>query len=564
MKKLNAYFLMLMMGLSLFTACDDDGPTPASNDFDRPGITAPTTGLAVQMGQSATFTVPVEAEGKIASINVSADKGTATLSNQDALVGQTSGNAQISYQAPEAAGSAVITVTVTDAQDPAKTETETFVVQITEEPQPNVVDVYASPEGIGTTTWTKDNIYVLRGFVFVNDGQTLTIEAGTVIKGQPGQGTGSSALIIAKGGRIMAEGTAEEPIIFTALSDDLNTIDDLPVNARGLWGGVILLGNAPINHANAQTNIEGIPSTETRGAYGGNNADDNSGVMKYVSIRHGGTNIGAGNEINGLTMGGVGRGTQISYIEVFGNDDDGFEWFGGTVNSSYLASIYNQDDSFDWDFGWRGQNQFWLAYQEQGFTDSDRGFESDGAHSGNLSAPVFSNPQIYNLTLIGQGATGNSAEAMFMTEGTGAHIANSIIMNFATGIELTDVGSTGMNSRDRLTNGDLVFRNNIFYSIGAEGVPASWLAVSHDYQPLAAHLAENGNVLANPALGGIAQGAFNPLPNATGAAFTTGRYAYPDAAVDGFTYEAVDFIGAFGEENWLQGWTAADAYGLLQ
>lgn len=563
MKKLNAYFLMLMMGLSLFTACkDDDGPEPA-NDFDRPGITAPTTGLAVQVGQTATFTLAVTAEGEIASIEVSADNGTATVANEDDLIGQTSGNAQVSFTAPETAGTAVITVTVTDAQATPKTETETFTVQITEEPQATVVDVYASAEGVGTTTWTSDNIYVLRGFVFVNEGQTLTIEPGTVIKGQPGQGTGASALIVARGGTIMAEGTAEEPIIFTALSDDLSTTDDLPVNARGLWGGLIVLGNAPINHANAETNIEGIPTSETRGAYGGNDEDDNSGVLRYISLRHGGTNIGAGNEINGLTFGGVGRGTEVSHIEVFGNDDDGFEWFGGTVNTSYLASIYNQDDSFDWDFGWRGQNQFWLAYQEPGFTDHDRGFESDGAHSGNLSAAVFSQPQIFNLTLIGQGATGNAAEAMFMTEGTGAYIYNSIIMNFATGISLTDVGSTGMTSQDRLTNGDLVFANNIFYSIGAEGMPANWNAVSHDYAPLASHLEENNNLLADPELGGIAEGAFNPLPAESGAAFTADRFTYPDV-VDGFSYEAVDFIGAFGTDNWLRGWTAADAYGLLQ
>lgn len=564
MKKLNAYFLILMMGLSLFTACkDDDSPEPGANEFDRPDLTIPTTGLAVQIGQTATFTVGIQADGEIAAIEVSADNGTAELTNEDALIGQTSGNAKITFTAPETAGTAMVTVSVTDAQNPSKSETETFAVQITEEPQATVVEVFASAEGVGTTTWTKDNIYVLRGFIFVNEGQTLTIEPGTVIKGQPGQGTGASALIVSRGATIIAEGTAEEPIIFTALSDDLSTTDDLPINARGLWGGLIVLGKAPINHANAETNIEGIPTSETRGAYGGTDENDNSGVLKYISLRHGGTNIGAGNEINGLTMGGVGRGTEISHIEVFGNDDDGFEWFGGTVNSSYLASIYNQDDSFDWDFGWRGQNQFWLAYQEPGFTDHDRGFESDGAHSGNLSAEVFSQPQIFNLTLIGQGASGNAAEAIFMTEGTGANIYNSIIMNFSTGISLTDVGSTNMTSRDRLTNGDLVFANNIFYSIGAEGMPASWNAVSHDYAPLATHLEENNNLLADPELGGIAEGAFNPLPAESGAAFTAGRFTYSDV-VDGFTYEAVDYIGAFGTDNWLRGWTAADAYGLLQ
>src|SRR5690606_34902579 len=120
------------------------------------------------------------------------------------------------------------------------------------------------------TTWLARNTYILKGKIYVNDGQTLTIEAGTVIKGQTGQAEDASALIVARGGKIIANGTADDPIIFTALADDLDRTDDLPLNQRGLWGGVIILGNAYINHANGQTNIEGIVATDTdaRSLYG--------------------------------------------------------------------------------------------------------------------------------------------------------------------------------------------------------------------------------------------------------------------------------------------------------
>ncbi|MGF1669700.1 MAG: T9SS C-terminal target domain-containing protein, partial [Balneolaceae bacterium] len=201
-----------------------------------------------------------------------------------------------------------------------------------------------------TKTLTSDTIWLLDGFVFVEDGAVLFIEPGTVIKGKPGTGAEASALIIARGGKIFAEGSPTQPIIFTAESDNLD--GNLPLDVNGLWGGVIILGSATLNSEPGTTIIEGIPTTETRGLYGCGDAlfpvcddDDNSGVFRYVSIRYGGSEIGAGNEINGLTMGGVGRGTTIEFVEVFNNFDDGFEWFGGTVNTRYLVAAFAGDDS---------------------------------------------------------------------------------------------------------------------------------------------------------------------------------------------------------------------------
>ena len=150
-----------------------------------------------------------------------------------------------------------------------------------------------------TVYWTADKVWLLDGRVFVDDGAVLIIEAGTIVKAKPGQKENASALIVARGGKIFAEGTPTKPIIFTSENDDIANPTVPPATAKGLWGGLIILGKAQINHPNGVTNIEGIPTTEPRGEYGGTDDEDCSGVLRYVSIRHGGTEIGEGNEING-------------------------------------------------------------------------------------------------------------------------------------------------------------------------------------------------------------------------------------------------------------------------
>ena len=249
--------------------------------------------------------------------------------------------------------------------------------------------------GTGTVTWTRDISYMLNGLVFVNDGQILTIEAGTVIRARTGQGSLASALIVARGGTIIAEGDKLNPIIFTAEGDDLE--GSVPVEARGLWGGLIILGNATINTESGEDLIEGIPISEPRGVYGGYDDDDNSGILRYISIRHGGTDIGEGNEINGLTLGGVGRQTIIDHVEVISNADDGVEFFGGFANCKNLVVSFCGDDAFDMDQGYHGKGQFWLGINS---TDSDKCAEIDGGLQPVPSLPD-NHPLLYNATLIG-------------------------------------------------------------------------------------------------------------------------------------------------------------------
>ncbi len=213
------------------------------------------------------------------------------------------------------------------------------------------------------TTWTSDNIYELAGRITVENGATLTIEAGTIIKGQAGTGTNATALLVARGAKINAVGTELKPIIFTTVADEisLETIKsgnfkspNLGNDVSGYWGGLIILGKAPISASAPEIQIEGIPTTDLNGLYGGNDSQDNSGTLKFVSIRHGGANIGNGNEINGLTLGGVGNGTTIENIEIVANQDDGIEFFGGSVNVKNLIVVNSGDDAIDTDQAWSG------------------------------------------------------------------------------------------------------------------------------------------------------------------------------------------------------------------
>ncbi|MCF8368325.1 MAG: hypothetical protein K9G76_04725 [Bacteroidales bacterium] len=208
------------------------------------------------------------------------------------------------------------------------------------------------------TTWGTGNVYILAGRIAVESGATLTIEPGVIVKGEAGTGPNATALMVARGGKINAVGTETEPIIFTSVADEIEpgmiASPNLDPDLDGLWGGLIILGNAPISADAASVQIEGVPPSDQNGLYGGDAADDNSGTLKYISIRHGGANIGEGNEINGLTLGGVGTGTVIENVEIIANQDDGIEWFGGTVTVKN-ALIWNPgDDGVDTDQGWAG------------------------------------------------------------------------------------------------------------------------------------------------------------------------------------------------------------------
>lgn len=415
-----------------------------------------------------------------------------------------------------------------------------------------VVDIYTSisddGSGTGTTTWKKGENYLLDGFVFVNPGQTLTIEAGAVIKARTGQGENASAIIVARGATIIAEGTQEEPIIFTVEGDDLE--GSVPVEARGLWGGIIILGNAQLNSEFNESKIEGIPLSESRGIYGGSINNDNSGILKYVSIRHGGTNIGDDNEINGLTLGGVGSGTTIEYIEVISNEDDGFEFFGGTVNCKYLVSAFCGDDAFDFDEGYHGKGQFLVAIQAPALGDNLA--EHDGGINPIYGEP-YSIPEIYNATYIGNGQLTSSNLMVFSDDGGGKYY-NSIFTNQLNGIEIEYTDGTN-DSYSQFESENLVLANNIFYQIEGNNNSLILSAYNESGDPLSTqqmalqnYLFSAENETYDPEIT-ITETSYDITPSGN---VESNLADYPEEWFDVVTYKgAIDPNG----ENWLYGWT---------
>ena len=375
----------------------------------------------------------------------------------------------------------------------------------------------------GTYVWTADKTYLLDGKVFVDAGATLYIEAGTVIKGKPGSGEQASALIVARGAKIYAEGTADRPIIFTSESDDVNNPIDVAYDTQGLWGGLIVLGKATINVVGGENNIEGIPTTEPRGLYGGNDDDDDSGVIRYVSIRHGGAEIGEGNEINGLTMGGVGRGTTIEYVEVYANKDDGFEWFGGTVNGHHLIAAFCADDGFDMDEGLRNRLQFTFVIQHPDFGNYCG--EHDGAPKSDVAAEPRAYPVTYNATFLGSGRTSSNGDqkAVFRLRENWGGVYNNSIFGDYNGYGITMDDKTSPDSRGRLDAGEITFHNNIWFNVGSYSIDDS--IGRYDYVQNYLQNSANGNVdAASPStlLNGIGRdqsGALDPRPQPGGEAY---------------------------------------------
>jgi hypothetical protein len=244
-----------------------------------------------------------------------------------------------------------------------------------------------------STTWTANKRYVLRDFVGVANGVTLTIEPGTVIYG----GDPRATLFIRTGAKINANGTVRRPIVFTSAQRVGN-------RSQRDWGSIVLLGRAPINEPGGTGILEGLPSTPDF-SFGGTDPDDSSGVLRYVRLEFGGFEIEVNQEINALTAGGLGRGTTIEYIQVLHNKDDAFEFFGGTVNARYLLSVATADDGIDTDLGYSGSLQFVAIIKREASDENDSNFIETDGHPQQFTLTPKTSPNVYNVTGIGTGRT---------------------------------------------------------------------------------------------------------------------------------------------------------------
>jgi hypothetical protein len=306
-----------------------------------------------------------------------------------------------------------------------------------------------------STTLSAATDYLLQGLVTVKAGTTLTIEKGTVLKGEA---QSKAILLVEAGAKIVAEGTEDEPIVFTSQA--------APGDRRaGDWGGVVILGNAPVNVPGGKGNIEGILKTVSGTQYGGSDPDDSSGVFRFVRIEYAGVVLAQDNEVNGLTLGGVGRGTKLDHVQVRQALDDCFEFFGGTVDAKYLACQGNEDDGFDWDNGYSGRLQFLVLQQSPNHVGEDNGFEADNDAQGSANAPV-SNPTIFNASLFGKNADVDNVQyGMLLRRNTRATIKNVLVSGFEASIDVRDP-ATAQNA----TSGSLSLTNSLFWNAKNAGV----------------------------------------------------------------------------------------------
>jgi hypothetical protein len=348
------------------------------------------------------------------------------------------------------------------------------------------------------TTWTKNNVYLLQGTVYVDSLITLTIEAGTVVRGDAN--TVISALVIERGAKIIANGTPCNPIVFTSSKA-------IGSRVRGDWGGLIICGRA-LNNLGTNVPIEGISGTNTNARHGGNIPNDNSGSLTYVRIEYGGFQIAPDNEMNSLTLGSVGSGTTIHHIQTSFGFDDAFEWFGGSVNCSHLVAYRTLDDDFDTDNGYSGTVQFALgvkdpAVADNGTSSTSEGWESDNNGTSPFTLTPKTSAKFYNVTQIGAfrcssnagGITQPTAAAFRrgarLRRNTEQEIHNSILMNNWRGLVM---------DADVITNaalGGAAFQNNVIamdYTT-VWSAPYAGAAVAAENSATATYLNANGNTI---------------------------------------------------------------------
>jgi hypothetical protein len=414
-------------------------------------------------------------------------------------------------------------------------------------------------------TLTNDKIWILRGFTYVRAGATITIQPGTIIRGDKGT---KATLIVTRGGKINAEGTATRPIVFTS---------NQAAGSRkaGDWGGIIILGkarnNGNYNNIAGELQIEGgVDTPDKDGLHGGTDDNDNSGVLKYVRIEYSGIPFVPNSEINGLTMGSVGKGTKIDYVQVSYNGDDSFEWFGGAVDSKYLISLGTTDDDFDTDFGFRGNVQFGLAVRDANNSDipgDSNGFESDnnatGTYATPLTAPVFSNMTILGLSNGVQPAGQKFNTAARLRRNSRISIFNSIFAGFPN----AGVFVEGVTTAIAAVGDTLRFKNNI---ISGNGIDASSFSSirpftsgtgsptikSQAWLMTAAYKNDTTAVLSS-----LLSDPFSTTPTPAKFAAKAGSAAasgaeFTDSYIDNAFFTKVAFKGALDETStWMNGWT---------
>jgi len=515
--------------IMLIASCKED-------DVKITGITLSSTNETVQVGATATLTTfitPADASNQNITWR-SASQAIATVT--DGIV------------TGVALGSTTITV-VSQADTTLKATCAILVTPSTGQ----VITV--SGDITADTKWYANAKYMLSGFVYVKNNAILTIEPGTVIKGVS---TTKAALIIERGSRIMAAGTAVSPIVFTS---------DKPKGQRtyGDWGGLVLCGKAPTNKHDGGITGDGVAEGGIGSHYGGTDPNDNSGTLQYVRIEFPGVGLTAtaNSEINGLTLYSVGAGTIIDHIQVSFSGDDSYEWFGGNVNMKNLVAFRGWDDDWDTDNGYSGKVQFFVSLRDPAIADqsSSNGFESDNDADGSTLSP-YTSALFVNGSIFGPKATTTTTSnslyqhAIQIRRGSRLSIYNTVFAGYPYGLYID--GALG-DSPAQANNNVLQIENCVLsgmttnnYKENATSLQGSsaWFLLPARNNSIAA--TNDLLMVTNP----FNLTAPNFLPSAgspllTGASFTNTRLT------DTF-FTAVAYKGAFGTTDWTAGWCNFD------
>ncbi|QEP44392.1 hypothetical protein D5085_15415 [Ectothiorhodospiraceae bacterium BW-2] len=391
----------------------------------------------------------------------------------------------------------------------------------------------------GQTIWSADKSWILEGLVFVESGAQLTIEPGTQILAKPG-----AALIVTRDATIDARGAADNPILFSSAKEP-------GLRSPGDWGGVVLLGNAPIN--TRVEHIEGISKDDPRGGFGGSDTFSNCGVMQYVRIEFAGHEISANNELNGLTLGGCGESTIIRFVQIHKALDDGLELFGGTVNIRNILVTQPGDDGLDWDRGWQGNGQFIVV--QMGSRSGDNAIEADNYGKDHHSEPR-SKPFLSNVTLVGSLDSTKSQRGMVLRRGTAGDFRNMAIFGFTSeAIDIRDSATVAQIESGELSFKGLMIDDNSsrFNDEGGENDDDGGFSETEFFASIVQR-GQIGDMDDLPTdIYSLTKPKFTPLNkrNVT-------KYAV--AITQGeFWDEAANYLGAMRPENynsWIDGWAA--------
>ncbi len=387
------------------------------------------------------------------------------------------------------------------------------------------------------TTWESGKHYILEKTIYVENA-SLNIEPGVTIEGEHG-----SALVVTASSKLFARGSADRPIVFTSAQAE-------GTRSRGDWGGVVLLGKAPVNQPDAS--IEGLPDGETRGNFGGTDSADSCGVVEFTRIEFAGFEVYKDNELNGLTLGGCGSNTIVRNVQVHRSLDDGIEIFGGNVDLKNIVVSGAGDDSIDWDWGWTGNVQFAVIQQHPDAGDS--AFEGDNNGNDHEAKPR-SEPTFYNVTLVGGGNSQKKHRGMVLREGSGGHFHNMLIDSYA--IEAID---TRDNVLSLVNRGKLTFGNSLLTNLGHLGQVARESGKDDDDFGFSEQA-----WMEEPRNNNIFRVETALLPNArdlTNPVFMPRLQQLPQNAArppqSEFFDESANFVGAVSPvsaQSWLDGWT---------